>query len=190
MSVSWLTPAAWWGLAALAVPILIHLLARERSRRLLFPSLRFLRTTRLAALKQRRISDWPLLAIRLLILASVVAALAAPVFVSNDRWRSWSARTARAVVIAPVPPGAPSADAEVTALVQDARVGAFVSEVFAPNETLGEGLRDAADWLERQPPSSREVVVIGDLRNGTLTASDLDQLTSATGIRLLPLAVV
>ncbi len=188
MSVSWLTPAAWWGLTALAVPILIHLLARERSRRLLFPSLRFLRTTRLAALKRRRVSDWPLLVIRLLILASAVAALAAPVFVSNARWRSWSARTARAVVIAPVPPGAPSADAEVTALVQDARVGAFVSEVFEPNETLGEGLRDAADWLERQPPSSREVVVIGDLRSGTLTAGDLDQLTSATGIRLLPLA--
>jgi hypothetical protein len=188
MSVSWLTPAAWSGLAVLAVPILIHLLARERSRRLWFPSLRFLRTTRLVALKTRRISDWPLFAIRLLILASAVAALAAPVFVSNARWRSWSARTARAVVVAPTPTGAPRIAPEVRALVQDARVGAFVSEVFEPNETIAEGLRDAADWLERQPPSLREVVVIGDLRVGAMTASDVDLLTSATGIRLLPLA--
>ena len=32
MSVSWLSPAAWLGLAALAVPILIHLLARYRQQ--------------------------------------------------------------------------------------------------------------------------------------------------------------
>ena len=49
MTVQWLQPAAWWGLAAVAVPILIHLLVRRESRRLLFPSLRFLRTTAVAS---------------------------------------------------------------------------------------------------------------------------------------------
>ncbi|MBA3270032.1 MAG: BatA domain-containing protein, partial [Acidobacteria bacterium] len=56
MSVFWLQPQAWWGVAALAIPIAIHLLARQRSRRLLFPTLRFLRATRLAALRQHVVS--------------------------------------------------------------------------------------------------------------------------------------
>jgi hypothetical protein len=186
MSVSWLSPAAWLGLASLAVPILIHLFARERNRRFWFPSLRFLQTSRVAALKQRRISDWPLLAIRLLILASAVTALASPVFVSEARWRLWNARTARAVVVAPMPRGAPSDNAETMALVEEARSGAFASEVFQPNETIADGLRDAAAWLAQQPPAVREVLVVGDFRVGALTARDFDQLTPATGIRLLP----
>ncbi len=95
----------------------------------MFPSLRFLRSTRLVALKRRRISDWPLLTIRLLIVTMAVAALAGPVFVSDARWRSWSTRTARAVVIVPVAAWRGERDAEVTALVQGRAVEAFVSEV-------------------------------------------------------------
>jgi hypothetical protein len=188
MSVSWLTPAAWWGLASLAVPILIHLLARERNRRMWFPSLRFLRATRVSALKRRRISDWLLFVVRSLILAFAVAALAAPVFVSDARWRSWNARITRAVVIAPVPPGASTIVPQAAALAAEARRGSFASEIFDPTETIADGLRDAAEWLGRQPPSLREVVVIGDFRVGALTAQHFAPLTPATGIRLLPVA--
>ena len=76
---TWLLPIAFAGLVTLAIPIAIHLLVRQRSRRLSFPSLRFLQSTPLAALKRRTLQDWPLLAVRLLILAAAVAALAAPV---------------------------------------------------------------------------------------------------------------
>ena len=34
-------PIAWLGLAAIAVPILVHLLGRRRARRVKFPTLRF-----------------------------------------------------------------------------------------------------------------------------------------------------
>ena len=98
MRVVWLQPWAWAGLAALAAPILIHLLARHRQRELLFPTLRFVRATQLAALKRRVIADVPLLVVRLLILTAAIAALAAPVFVSAARQRTWAARTARAIV--------------------------------------------------------------------------------------------
>ena len=188
MSVLWLTPIAWWGLAALSIPVLIHLLARQRSRRLMFPSLRFLRSTRLVALKRRRISDWPLLTVRLLIVTMAVAALAGPVFVSDARWRSWSTRTARAVVIVPSPDrSGGSGTREVAALTGEARSDAFVSATFEPTESIADGLRDAANWLARQAPAAREVVVLGDIRAGALDAHDFDVLTAATGIRLLPI---
>ena len=187
MSVFWLTPAAWWGLAALSIPILIHLLARQRSRRLLFPSLRFLRITSLAALKQRRLSNWPLLAVRSMAVAAAVCAVAGPVFVSDSRWQSWSTRTARAIVVAP-PREVGSGDAtqEIAALTRDAQANAFVSAVFEPKESIADGLRDAAIWLARQPPAAREVVLLGDLRVGALTAYDFEPLSAATGIRILP----
>ena len=187
MSVFWLEPAAWWGLAALAVPIMIHLLASHRSRRLLFPSLRFLKSTRLAALKQRRIADWPLLAIRVCVIAAAVSALASPVVVSEARWQSWGTRVARAVVVARPRGAASDAANEIAALSRDAQTGAFVSAVFADRPSVADGLRDAARWLERQPPSAYEAVVVGDLRVGDLNARDFDLLSAATGVRLLPI---
>ena len=63
----WLQPLAWWGLAAVAVPALVHLLTRQRAARTRFPSLRFLTVSRTTALRRRVISDWPLLLVRALI---------------------------------------------------------------------------------------------------------------------------
>ena len=51
--IAWLQPAALIGLLALAGPILIHLLRRQRAPRVLFPSLRFVRPTRTAAVRLR-----------------------------------------------------------------------------------------------------------------------------------------
>jgi hypothetical protein len=99
VSVVWLAPLALTGLALVALPILIHLLARHRSRRLLFPTLRFLPTSQLAALRRRSIADWPLLVVRVLIITAAVIAAAAPVFVSAARRAAWDARLARAIVV-------------------------------------------------------------------------------------------
>lgn len=188
MSLFWLQPAAWWGLVALAIPILVHLLARHQGRRLPFPSLRFLRTTRLAALRRRIISDWPLLVVRILILAVAVGALAAPVFVSAARRHSWSLRVARAVVMVPESIGSQATNQEVARIAAEERSAAFVSAVFTPSRTIGDGLRDAAHWLEQQPPAAREVVVIGDLRHGSLAGADVDIVPPGMGLRFLPVA--
>jgi hypothetical protein len=180
MSVQWLQPLAWWGLGLLALPILIHLLARHRSRRLRFPSLKFLPVEQVAALRRRVIADWPLLAVRLVILAAAVAALAAPVVVSDARRDAWDRRVARAVVTT-----SPQTE-EITALVAEAAEASYVSAVFAP-VTVADGLREAERWLDEQPPAAREIVVVGHLREGALAAHDVARLPPYVGIRFLPL---
>jgi len=176
MSVFWLQPQAWWGVAALAIPIAIHLLARQRSRRLLFPTLRFLRATRLAALRQHVVSDWPLLIVRLSVLTAAVAALAQPVFVSDARRAAWNQRTARAVIVV---------GDSATELVNGETQASFTSAVFS-SPSVADGLRSALIWLERQPPAAQEVVIIGDLREGTLHDADLAVLPPHVGVRFLP----
>lgn len=186
MSVFWLQPIAWWGLAALAIPVLIHLLARHQSRRVPFPSLRFLRTTRRAALSRRVISDWPLLIIRLLIIAAGVGALAAPVVVSSARREAWNSRVARAIVTAPFAQLQLAGRSEVERMVDDERRTSFVSAVFTPTQAIADGVREATVWLARQPPAAREIVIVGDLRAGSLISRDFEGVAPSTGIRLLP----
>lgn len=181
---SWLQPAAWWGLTAVAVPIIIHLLARERSRRLPFPSLRFLPPARVAALKRRVVSDWLLLALRVLIIVAATAALAGPVYVSRARREAWNERVAKAIVTVP---GTGSQD-EAARLADEEGGTSFVASRFsAPHvpDAIAAGLA----WLREQPPAAREVVVIGDLREGVLTDRDLEAVPPAVGVRLLPVAV-
>ena len=62
---SFLTPLFLLGLAALAVPVLIHLTQRERKSVVEFPSLMFLRKIPYESVQRRRIRDWLLLALRL-----------------------------------------------------------------------------------------------------------------------------
>ena len=67
-------------LGALAVPVLIHLIQRERKRVVEFPSLMFLRKIPYQSVRRRRIRDWLLLIMRLAALALIVLAFARPFF--------------------------------------------------------------------------------------------------------------
>ena len=75
---SFLSPLFFLGLAAIAVPILVHLIQRERSNVVEFPSLMFLRKIPYQSVQRRRIRHWFLLALRALALALIVAAFARP----------------------------------------------------------------------------------------------------------------
>ena len=75
-----LAPLFLVGLAALAIPVLIHLIQRERKRVVEFPSLMFLRKIPYQSVRRRRIRDWLLLAMRLAALALIVLAFARPFF--------------------------------------------------------------------------------------------------------------
>jgi hypothetical protein len=75
---TFLTPLFLLGLAALAIPVLIHLTQRERTAVVEFPSLMFLRKIPYESVKRRRIRDWLLLALRAAALALIVAAFARP----------------------------------------------------------------------------------------------------------------
>ena len=68
------------GLGALAIPVLIHLIQREKKRVVEFPSLMFLRRIPYQSVRRRRIRHWALLLMRLAALLLIVAAFARPFF--------------------------------------------------------------------------------------------------------------
>jgi hypothetical protein len=75
---SFLAPLFLAGLAALAVPVVIHLIQRERKQVVVFPSLMFVRRIPYQSVRRRRIRHWTLLLVRLAALALIVAAFARP----------------------------------------------------------------------------------------------------------------
>ncbi|MES1254266.1 MAG: BatA and WFA domain-containing protein [Acidobacteriota bacterium] len=77
---SFLAPLVLAGLGALAVPVLIHLIQRERSRVVAFPSLMFLQRIPYQSVRRRRIRQWPLLLLRATAIALIVLAFARPFF--------------------------------------------------------------------------------------------------------------
>src|SRR6185437_9923731 len=74
------TPLVLLGLGALAVPVFVHLIQRERKRVVEFPSLMFLRKIPYQSVRRRRIRDVLLLLIRLTALTLIVLAFARPFF--------------------------------------------------------------------------------------------------------------
>lgn len=75
---SFLTPLFLLALAGLAVPVLIHLIQRERKNVVQFPSLMFLNRIPYQSVQRRRIRNWLLLLLRLAALALIVFAFARP----------------------------------------------------------------------------------------------------------------
>ena len=75
---AFLAPLFFAGLAALAIPVLIHLVQKERKNVVQFPSLMFLKRVPYQSVRRRRIQHWSLLAMRLAALALIVAAFARP----------------------------------------------------------------------------------------------------------------
>ena len=94
---SFLVPAFLAGLAALAVPVLLHLRRRDKDTPQRFPSLMFLDRLPIRTADRRRITDWPLLLLRALALVLLVLAFARPFLPA--RAASAAAGSARTVVL-------------------------------------------------------------------------------------------
>ncbi len=75
---SFLAPALLAGLLAIAIPIVVHLVQRERRTIQAFPSLMFLRRIPNQSVRRRAIRHWPLLALRILALVLIALAFARP----------------------------------------------------------------------------------------------------------------
>src|SRR5579862_8072110 len=73
-----LTPAFFLGLGAIAIPILVHLIQREKKRVVEFPSLMFVQRIPYQSVRRRRIRHWFLLLMRMAAIALIVAAFARP----------------------------------------------------------------------------------------------------------------
>jgi hypothetical protein len=93
-----LTPAFLIGVAALSVPLIIHLIRRERHDAVEFPSLMFLSRIPQHTVKRRRIRNWWLFALRCLALLLLVGAFARP-YIDRPNAGLAAVDTARELVI-------------------------------------------------------------------------------------------
>jgi hypothetical protein len=161
----WGMPAASWALLALAVPVLIHTLVRRHSKPTPFPTLRFIPHTRLASVERRALEDILLLAIRLAVLATAAAAVAAPLVLTKARRAVWDAVTVRVEVAVGVQPRS-DADRSITA------------------DTAAQGMNQALAWLESERPGRRELIVRSAFPIGSVSAADVAAIPANVGIRL------
>src|SRR6187399_198171 len=79
---SFLNPILLGGLAAVSVPIIIHLLNRRKFRKVVWAAMKFLQNAVEQNQRRMRIEDMILLALRCLLLALLALALARPAFKS------------------------------------------------------------------------------------------------------------
>jgi Mg-chelatase subunit ChlD len=96
---SFLAPLFFVALAALAIPVVIHLIQRERKHVVAFPSLMFVRRIPYQSVRRRRIRHWPLLLLRLAALALIVAAFARPFLRRTDAAAAGAAGAREVVVL-------------------------------------------------------------------------------------------
>src|SRR5262245_40556281 len=80
---SFLSPLFFLGLGAIAIPVFVHLIQRERKRVVEFPSLMFVQRIPYQSVRRRRIRHWFLLLMRAAAMALIIAAFARPFFASG-----------------------------------------------------------------------------------------------------------
>jgi hypothetical protein len=170
--VLWLNPSALFALAAIAAPILIHILIQRKAERFPFPTLRFLQPTRLAAIRRHLVEDWPLLAVRVALLAAAAAALAGPLIVTSGRRQAWDRRVARAIVT----------DGSARRPGGDGAPAPALQQTFSAT-SLSDGTRRAVLWLDSAPPARREIVIASPLPIGSVTDADIGSIPAAIGVR-------
>jgi hypothetical protein len=97
--VTFLDPFVLFGLAAAAVPLLLHLFNLRRPRTVDFSSLEFLKSLQQRTMQRVRIKQWLLLALRMLAIACLVLAFARPTLTGNLAGTVGQARTSWALVV-------------------------------------------------------------------------------------------
>ena len=96
---TFLDPFVLLGLAAAAVPLLVHLFNLRRPRSVDFSSLEFLQSLQQRTMQRVRIKQWLLLALRMLAIACLVLAFARPTLTGNLAGTVGQARTSWALVV-------------------------------------------------------------------------------------------
>jgi hypothetical protein len=97
--VTFLDPFVLLGLAAAAVPLLLHLFNLRRPRTVDFSSLEFLQSLQQRTMQRVRIKQWLLLALRVLAIACLVLAFARPTLTGNLAGTVGQVRTSWALVV-------------------------------------------------------------------------------------------
>ncbi len=189
----WQSPWAWAGVATIALPILIHLLGRDRAPRHSFPTLRFLEIAEVLPTRRMRVHDALLLALRIAVLVAAAAGLAQPLFLFGGRARALDQRVARAIIVdtsASMQRAAMSggraldvAKREAQRLASEAR-----TSVLLETATPSSAIAGAISWLATQS-SRREVVVVSDFQRGAVDATDIANVPAGIGVRAVRVGV-
>ncbi len=187
----WQNPWGWLGLVTLAIPILVHAFGRQRAREQPFPTLAFIRGSRLTPKRRRHVSDVPLLLVRLAVLALATMALAQPLVRADTSEHASASTVARAIVLDT------SASMQRTAadgrramdaarlraqLIADSSRTSTLLETTAPSSVIA----GAVAWLETQS-SRRELVVLSDFQQGSFSVADVGTVPTAIGLQLMQL---
>jgi hypothetical protein len=184
------SPLALLGLLAVAVPIIIHLLGRYQQRVEKFPTLQFIGYSRQTPTSRKRISDWPLLLVRIAIVSAAVLALTQPS--CSSRPADDSNGVTRVVIVDTsasmrrVTPSGPVASVMARQVADRESMGVADSrrvETESPASTLP----GVVAWLENRP-GLREVVIVSDFQRGTLDSTDLASIPQSMGLTLAPIA--
>jgi hypothetical protein len=190
---TWLAPWVFAGLLVLAVPILIHLLTRRRSRVQRFPTLRFIGASPMVPMRALRPSDPLLLAIRCAVIGVAVAALAQPVLRTAVGERDAAGVLARVIIVdtsRSMRRGALAGGSAVDAARREA-VGAVAQtavSVTVESASPSRELRAASEWLERQS-GRRSILLISDFQTGALDEADLAVVARDVGLSFTRVAV-
>jgi len=184
--VRWQNPWAWLGLLSLALPVLVHLFSRRKARVEPFPSLRFFDVSRLLPTRSPRLSDIPLLIVRLIICGAAVAALAQPLWGNGQRARSDASSVARVVVL---DTGALPLDSTRRALLEREaarRDSGSTTSLRIATDAPASALAGAVAWLRTQP-MQREIVVLSTFPVESLDSLDVAGIPRDIGVSLRPL---
>ncbi|MBM4194429.1 MAG: hypothetical protein FJ202_08645 [Gemmatimonadetes bacterium] len=191
---TWGAPFALLGVAAVALPILIHLFTRRHTRRVTVPSLRFVRPALTPPRRTARLEDALLLALRAAAFVLAALALARPTRIGERDAQparplaiviDTSASVRRTVVEL-------RATADSVARVRREAIGVALGAAREDGLVLETGLpragvRIAAAWLAERGGVG-ELVVLSDFQFTSLAPADLRALPPGVTVRLLPQA--
>jgi hypothetical protein len=184
----WLSPWAWIGASAIALPILIHLLGRGHARALRFPTLRFLEASRLLPTRRTRVHDLVLLVLRCSAIVVAAAALARPLILTQQRKQSLDPALARAIVVdtsASMRRLMPSGMSALDSARRDARsiAAGAASSTIVESSDPSRAIASANEWLARQGMRG-ELIVLSDFQNGIVDSADFNVVKKEFGISL------
>ena len=177
---TWAAPWAWALALAAILPIAAHLWSRRRPPTVPFLTLRFLRAASPVSRRLRRVQEWPLLLLRLAIVAAICAAAAGPTLVSPWREQAWRDRLHRIVVVDT------AVATQAASVLQNDRQDVSASTVLGPApvaDLLDEALAQAARRARRM---RTEIVIVWDGSRAALTPDDVVDVPAPVGLRLLP----
>jgi hypothetical protein len=142
--------AALWALPLAGVPILLHLLFKQKSPVVQFSTLRFIKLSIQRTAARKRVQKWLLLACRALLVALLIWAIAQPVHQLTSSWLGGSGGGGRSTVAAVV------MDTSYSMLAQEGQVTLLSREDGMVQDLLRNQLSGAKVALFRSQPGDSD----------------------------------